>query len=602
MYELGIVGNCNASALISRKGDVEWMCLPRPDSEPVFGRLLDEKGGAFSITPVHPLASAQQEYVENTCVLLTRVTDARGNSYEITDFFPRFEQYNRVYRPLQFFRIVRPLAGTPRIRISVNPVRGWSREPAERTRGNSHIRFLGYSDQVRLTTSAPLSHVLEENELLLTETIYFSLTWGTPLEDDLPHVAQDFLVRTIDYWRGWVRECSIPTEFQKEVIRSAITLKLHCYEETGAILASVTTSLPEIPGEVRNWDYRFCWIRDAYFTVSALHRLGHFTETHGVLKFLLALLRSTEGNDLSPVYTVSGGLPLPELLHDNWQGAAGSGPVRSGNQAAEHVQNDVYGELLLALCPVFFDARFSDLRTPQLEADLRTLAHKCHSTLGQPDAGLWELRAGWKTHNFTTLMSWAGLERYERIVRFGLAKGDPVEARAMRDRAEAMLRASARDGVLTNSPVEDVTDSSLCLLSQLRFPDEPMIERTLAAIERELRAAGVPTSAGVSSAGAEAEASPFFFRYRYKDDFGNPVFPFLVCSFWYIEAIARQGEKHKARAMLQEVCASANHLGLFSEHFDHMHCAQTGNFPQCYSHVGLIHCAFAVSEAWDNVL
>jgi GH15 family glucan-1,4-alpha-glucosidase len=591
MYDLGIVGNCNASALVSREGEVVWMCLPRPDAPPVFGKLLDAAGGSFSIRPVHPLASAQQEYIENTCVLTTRITDTRGNSFEITDFFPRFEQYHRTYRPLQFFRIVRPLAGMPRVRLQAEPVLGWTKEHAERSRGNSHIRFLGYADQLRLTTSAPLTYILDSQEILLTEPLYFALTWGVPLEDDIGNVAQTFLSKTVDYWRGWVRGCAIPSQFQKEVIRSALTLKLHCYDETGAILASVSSSLPEIPGEVRNWDYRFCWIRDAYFTVSALHRLGHYDELMGVLKFLLALLRAHELNDLSPVYTVDGGLPLPELLHEGWAGHGGGRPVRSGNQAAEHVQNDVYGELLLALCPIFFDARFSDLRTPQLERDLRTLALKCHRTLGQSDAGLWELRAGWKVHNFTTLMSWAGLERYERIVRLGLAKGDAAEAATMRDEAAALLEAAAQGDVVTNAKGEDVTDASLCLLSTLRYPNERLVEGTLTAIAGELCARD-----------AFGAPSAFFFRYRYKDDFGNPAYPFLVCSFWYIEAIARQGRRQEARKLLEDVCRSANHLGLFSEHFDHLAGHQTGNFPQCYSHVGLIHCAFAVSEPWDAVL
>lgn len=591
MYELGIVGNCNASALVSREGEVMWMCMPRPDSEPLFGKLLDENGGSFSIKPVHPLASAQQEYIENTCILTTRITDVKGNSFEITDFFPRFDQYGRIYRPLQFFRIVRPLAGTPRIRVQCDPVLGWSKERAERSRGNSHIRYCGYSDQLRLTTSAPVTYLLDEQESLLSETLYFAFSWGVPLEDDIRTVAQSFLSKTIDCWRLWVRNCSIPSQFQKQVIRSALTLKLHCYEETGAILASVSSSLPEIPGEVRNWDYRFCWIRDAYFTVSALHRLGHFDELMGVLKFLLALLRSHEQGELAPVYTVDGALPLPELQHENWSGHHGSLPVRSGNQAAEHIQNDVYGELLLALCPIFFDDRFSDLRTPQLERDLRTLALKCHETLGQPDAGLWELRSGWKVHNFTTLMSWAGLERYERIVRQGLAKGDAKEALQMRNNAAALLEASARGGVLTNAKEEDVTDSSLCLLSTLRYPNTKLVEDTLKAIEKELR---VNDSNG--------DPTAFFFRYRYKDDFGNPAHPFLVCSFWYVEAIAHLGEKEKACKLLTEVTNAANHLGLFSEHFDQKKALQTGNFPQCYSHVGLIHCAFAVSEPWENVL
>ncbi|MBP8257993.1 MAG: glycoside hydrolase family 15 protein, partial [Opitutaceae bacterium] len=309
MYPYGLIGNCHVSAHIHESGSVDWLCLPRPDSDPVFGRILDPEGGHFSISS--PTSSAQvkttQRYLPNTNILVTEVSTSKGDTFRITDFCPRFEQYGRVYRPAALFRIVEPLAGTPSIRVSCRPVTGWGKEYARGMRGNSHVRYDIRGEYLRLLTNMPLTYLYEERPFALTEKTYFALTWGLGIEDDLAKVSHEFLDQTTRYWRMWVKHCSIPVLHQEEVIRSALALKLHCYEDTGAILAALTTSLPEEPGGPRNWDYRYCWLRDAYFSLTAFHNPGHFEEMEGFLKFLLNIAYTHEHSRerLAPVYTLS---------------------------------------------------------------------------------------------------------------------------------------------------------------------------------------------------------------------------------------------------------------------------------------------------------
>ncbi len=278
------------SALVSEMGSIDWLCLPRPDSPPVLGKLLDPEGGHFSVEAMGEY-SGSQSYLPNTTILITTLTGKDGSQFKITDFCPRFYLHGRMYRPMMLFRIVEPVAGSVSLKVRCKPVNGWEKEYLHPTRGNSHLRYEYGGDDLRLTTNMPLTYLCEETAFSLKEPLYFALTCGLGVEDDLVSVAKRFLVQTTEYWNTWVKHCSIPTLYQKETIRSALTLKLHCYEDTGAILAALTTSLPEEAGSTRNWDYRFCWLRDAYFVLSAFHKLGHFEEMEGFLKFLISIKR-----------------------------------------------------------------------------------------------------------------------------------------------------------------------------------------------------------------------------------------------------------------------------------------------------------------------
>jgi GH15 family glucan-1,4-alpha-glucosidase len=248
MYKYGLIGNCQVSALISEAGSIDWLCMPRPDSPPIFGKLLDPDGGHFSIEPTEEYTS-KQEYMTNTNVLVTTITTKSGAEFRIKDFAPRFMQYNRQYRPLAVFRIIEPVKGASTIQVRVNPVSGWDKKVVKPVRGNSHLRYHIGNDVMRLITNMPLTYLYETIPFSLTETIYFGLTWSFGIEDDLIDITNDFYRKTVSYWRKWVQRCSIPSLYQKETIRSALALKLHCYEDTGAILASISTSLPEEKGQ-----------------------------------------------------------------------------------------------------------------------------------------------------------------------------------------------------------------------------------------------------------------------------------------------------------------------------------------------------------------
>lgn len=325
MYPYGLIGNCQVSALVSMTGSVDWMCVPRPDSPPVFGRLLDPDGGHFSITSPAPADEVQtaQRYIQNTNILITTISLSNGDAFQITDFCPRFLQYGRMYRPAALFRIVEPISGTPSVLVSCKPVAGWSKEPVRPQRGSSHLRYDVNGDTMRLLTNMPLTYLAEEHPVAvaLTQPLYFGLSWSLGIEDDLVKVTHEFLEQTTRYWLTWVKNSSVPLLFQQEVIRSALTLKLQCYEDTGAILAAPTTSLPEQFGGTRNWDYRYCWLRDSYYALTAFHNLGHFEEMEAFLTFLLNIAHAHEHSRdrLRPVYTLSQGMPLPETEHRNWK-------------------------------------------------------------------------------------------------------------------------------------------------------------------------------------------------------------------------------------------------------------------------------------------
>ena len=594
MYPYGLVGNCQMSALIGSNGSVEWLCAPRPDSPPVFGRLLDPEGGHFAITSLAPREdiSSHQRYLPNTNILLTTVTLPSGDVFQITDFCPRFEQYGRMYRPAALFRMVEPLQGTPAVRVSCRPVSGWEKRPVQPVRGSNHVRYEIRDEVLRLLTNMPMTYLCDETPVALTQKFYFALTWGLGIEDDLVKVTHDFLEQTTRYWRGWVKHCSVPLLHQQAVIRSALTLKLHCFEDTGAILAALTTSLPEQPGERRNWDYRYCWLRDAYFALTAFHNLGHYEEMEAFLKFLLNIAHTHEHSRdrLRPVYTLSQGLPLPETDHPNWAGFGGNAPVRHFNQAADQVQNDAYGEMILTFTPILFDDRFVDLRTKDLDGLLSHLAQLCIRSIGQADAGLWELRNGWQEHAFTNLLCWAGLERLERLTLSGRLTTLSLDLTGARVRAAEALLRSVHNGAVRNGPSDRSFDAALAQLPILGYPDRQLCESTVLYIASEL---------SIRDAGGE---TGFFYRYVRKDDFGKPESAFVICSFWIAQAYARLGRSTEAQSILDRVLTAANHVGLFSEHYLPVSNIQCGNFPQAYSHVGLINAAFAASPPWSDVL
>ena len=584
--QLGLIGNCQFSALVARSGEVVWACLPRFDSEPVFARLLDaERGGGFLVGPADG-ALGTQRYRENTNVLETTFRSADG-VFRVLDFAPRFLQKERAFRPTMLFRVLEPLEGSPRVVVRCDPVLGWSRRPPERLEGSNHVRFEGYERPLRLTTDVPLAY-LHGSPFVLTERRHLVLTWGPPLEDALAPVSARFLVETERYWQRWVKHCNIPPLHQDVVIRSALALKLHCYEDTGAIVAAMTTSIPEAPGSARTWDYRYCWLRDSYYVLGALRLLGHFEERESFVQFLLDVAGGAPDLALRPLYRVDGRWDLAETILPEWPGYAGHAPVRVGNQAVEHVQNDVFGELVLALAPVFLDQRFRAEQTPAVLDLLVRLARKGVATAGTPDAGIWEYRREWQPQTFSSLMGWAAADRMHAVAtRHACALAPEFAAAAARIHAEIVARAwSAERGAFVGSYGGNDLDASLLQMASLRFlpRGDARLLSTIETIARELDQEG------------------WVQRYRLDDGFGRPEVAFVLCTLWYVEALAVVGRQAEAEVVLERVLGVLSPLGLVSEDVDPRGGRMWGNFPQAYSHVGLIHAAFASSPRWGEVV
>ena len=583
---LGIIGNCQFSALCANDGDIVWCCLPRFDSEPLFSSLLDSnRGGRFLVGPADGGVGTQR-YVDNTNVLETTFVRPDG-SFRVVDFAPRFAQYDRFFRPTMIVRVVEPLEGTPRVRVVCEPKLGWSGEPPVRTHGSNHVRFEGFESQVRLTTDIPISY-LGGRASALTERRHLVLTWGAPVEESLPSLASRFREQTMAYWRRWVKHCRVPPLFQAEVIRSALALKLHCFEDTGAIVAATTTSIPEAPGSGRTWDYRYCWLRDAYYVLDALRLLGHFEERERFVQFLLEIVAAKPSLDLAPLYRVDGASDLAEREEPGWAGYAGHGPVRVGNAAALHQQNDIFGEMVLALAPVFLDDRFREEQSKEALGLVEALARKAIAVAGQPDAGIWEYRTAWTPQTFSSVMCWAGADRMAKVAeRHAPDRAAGYRAAAARIREEVLARAwdATRPSLVSTYGGKDL-DAALLQLAPLRFlaPGDDRLRATIDAVRKELA------------------TEEWLFRYRADDGFGAPTVAFVICTFWLVEALAATGRLEEARLAFERARSALSPLGLLSEDYDTANRRMWGNFPQAYSHVGLIHAAFVASPRWEDIL
>lgn len=587
--DLGIIGNSVIAALIDRQARIVWHCAPRLDGDPVFCDLLSPKiegDGHFSIE-LRGLQQTSQHYVENTAVLVTVLTDANGASIRITDFCPRFKQYDRTYRPAMLIRRIEPLSGTPVVRVRIRPLFDYGMSQPSRTLGSNHIRFTVPGAALRLTTDAPIAFVDAESEFALTHPMTLVLGPDESFTASITHMAREFQERTIEYWIEWVRYLSVPFEWQEAVIRAAITLKLCAYEETGAILAALTTSIPEAADTPRNWDYRFCWMRDAYFVVQALNRLGATKTMEDFLRYITTTVALHPDIELQPVYGLDPAASLEELTMPGLAGYRGMGPVRKGNAAFSQRQNDTYGSIVLAVAQMFFDKRLPRRGDIALFEQLEGLGEKAAALALTPDAGLWEFRGRARVHTHSAAMCWAACRRLSKIA--GLLG---LEARSgyWRDHAERIRKAILEHAwnQKLNSFVESFDgedlDASLLLLQEIGFlgADDPRFRGTVEAIGRHLK------------------RGSHLMRYVAPDDFGLPHNAFSICTFWYVDALAAIGRRDEARQMFEGLLASRNHLGLLSEDIDTVTGELWGNFPQTYSMVGLIVCAMRLSKSWEE--
>ncbi|MFT5641055.1 MAG: GH15 family glucan-1,4-alpha-glucosidase [Cyclobacteriaceae bacterium] len=584
-YDFGVIGNCAFTAHIHKDTNVSWMCWPKFDSSFIFGRLLDdEKGGEFTVKPITEKFESNQFYIENTNILRTEITSGQ-DKYCVTDFAPRFYKTDRYYRPLMMIRKIERLAGEPRIHVKCEPKGEYGAVTPEPSLGSNHIRFLGLDSHVRLTTNISLNYITENRSFVLNETKYLVLTYGPPLEASLEETVENFLTSTTSYWRNWIKTASIVNFYQREAIRSALVLKIHQYEDTGAIIAATTTSLPESPGSTRNWDYRYCWMRDTYYTLNAFNNIGHFEESE---KYFHYILNTTieEDSRYQPLYGITGKKLLDER-EINLKGYQGNQPVRIGNQAYTHIQNDVYGQVLISLLPLYVDNRiiFTE-RFDSSELIMKTL-NMIEKTFDEQDAGLWEFRNLTQQHCYTYLFHWAGSSAAVKMAKVLKNEAMGNKAISLMKRSAAMIEKCyipAQKGYSQAIGVErmDASTIQLIMMNYLNGNTEQAKDH-LKALEKELHA-----------------GNGLFYRYKHQDDFGEPETTFLICAFWYVEALACVGRLDDAVKYFENIISYSNHVGLLSEDVKESDGSMWGNFPQAYSHVGLLNAATRIAKKLDR--
>jgi GH15 family glucan-1,4-alpha-glucosidase len=593
--ELGVIGNGSVAALIDSHARIVWCCLPRFDDDASFCALLSPTtdGGDWSIE-LEDFDHAEQYYLQNTAVLVTRLFSRHGDAVEIIDFAPRHRANGRLYHPVMLARRVSPISGSPRIRVRLRPLCDYGARVAPTTSGSNHIRYLLSSVVQRLTSDVATPLIERGLPFGLDRPAHFIFGPDETLSESPAVFFHLMLERTLEYWREWVRYLSVPYEWQDAVIRAAITLKLCQYEATGAIVAALTTSIPESAGTARNWDYRYCWLRDAAFTVRALNRLGATRTMEEYIRYVFNLIAAqpdpeTGDAEIGPVFGITFERELTERQVPSLAGYRGMGPVRVGNDAWRQRQNDVYGSVVLASAQLFFDRRLEHRGDKLTFQRLERMGALALRTAEQPDAGLWEFRGRAAVHTYSAAMCWAACDRLAHIAtELGLddrARYWHEEAVQLHARIEARAWNAAL-GHFVDAYDGKHLDASLLLLADIGFV-EPMDPRFIATVD---------------AIGAALGRGEYLFRYIAPDDFGAPETSFNICTFWYIEALAATGRKDRARAMFEHMLKKRTALGLLSEDLAPDSGEHWGNYPQTYSLVGLIQAAMRLSRRWEDAL
>lgn len=594
--DLALIGNCTVAALIDQRAEMTWACLPRFDSDATFCSLLRARNGGdktndfgYYAIDLVDFARAEQRYLDNTAILITRLHDKHGGIVEVTDFAPRFGHYGRMFRPMTLVRTLQKISGSPRVIVRLRPASDFGSLQPSVTWGSNHIRYVGTNMVLRLTTDASITAIQDESAFFLEDKVTLILGPDESLHEAVNEVGRRFLHDTTNYWLEWVRSLAIPFEWQDAVIRAAITLKLNAYDDTGAIVAAVTTSIPEAEGSSRNWDYRYCWLRDGYFVVNALNRLGATRTMERYLGYILNVAAGTGDAPLQPVYAIDGKAKLEETEITALPGYRGNGPVRIGNLAYQQIQHDVYGSAILAATHVFFDQRLARRGDEALFRRLEPLGERAAVVYDKPDAGLWELRGSARVHTFSSVMCWAACDRLARIADHLGLRERHIYWHAQAERIHHAISAHAwneRRGCFVSTWGGEAMDASLLLLAEVGFLDvaDQRFAVTVAAVEQDLR------------------RGDFIFRYVEEDDFGKPENAFIVCTFWYVNALSALGRRDEARALFEILLSKRNRHGLLAEHIDTTTGEQWGNFVQTYSMVGLINSAIRLSLRWDQAL
>jgi GH15 family glucan-1,4-alpha-glucosidase len=577
----GAIGNGRVIALVGPDTSIDWLCLPRFDSPSLFARLLDqERGGSWSFKPLDDWRTSCA-YVRNTNVLRTEIETADGR-LEIFDFAPRRLQGLKVDAPIEVCRLVRPLTGTPRMRVHFDPRPDYSRAQSEVVASGRGVEVVGGPSRLYLSTNVPAPYILDGSAIRIDRPTFFTLSAGKPPTIGSGPDAETALEETIRGWRLWAKTTALPSFAAEAVLRSALCLKLHAYTDTGAIIAAATTSIPEALGSGRTWDYRFCWLRDAAFVVEALRRLSHLAEGEAFVRFLRDM---ADAGPLQPMFGITGKRDLHEEILDSLRGYDGVGPVRIGNAAYVQRQHDVDGEMVLCLETILTDPRIV-WEDPSLAPLLGRLVEGAIASYDVVDTGLWEYRTQPRHYTFSKAMCWVAANRGAELATFLGEHSSAARWQAWADtvRPELLKRAYNEElGFFTQAFEGQYPDASNLLLPALGLldPADPRFRSTVRAYERELAPDGL------------------MLRYKHLDDCGHTTSAFSICSFWWVEALAMMGEVDDAVALFRRLERYANPLGLFSEDIDPATGALLGNFPQAYTHVGLIHAAITIGEILD---
>ena len=584
----GVIGNCRTAALISERGSIEWLCFPDFDSPSVFAALLDRtKGGSFGFDVPDGYA-VRQSYVPHTNILSTRFASDEGE-FEVLDYMPCYRSFEKEhYLPAELYRYIHFVKGRPRFRIRYDPAPNYAQGEVRIRRTAGFIESYSSADnkdRQYLYSSIPLQAVAGREEIRLEKDEFLLLSYNEKvIPIDIEREKIEYC-RTLVYWHNWTNRTRQYTCYNEVVERSMLVLKLLSYYN-GAMLAALTTSLPETEGEVRNWDYRFCWLRDASMSIETMFRVGHTGAARRFMKFIQSSFMSR--HDYQIMYGIRGERKLTEVILEHLDGYKGSKPVRIGNDAYHQKQNDSFGYLMdlvwqyYRLMPGTLD-EIEDM-WEMVKSILATVAEEWRN----PDKGIWEIRGEEQHFVSSKVMCWVALDRGARIA----AKlGKEEFAARWREEAEAIRRDVMEHG--WKSEIQSFSqaygnlalDSSLLLMEPYGFiaANDPHYRKTVEAVRKALFRKGL------------------MYRYNSEDDFGVPSSAFTMCTFWLIRALFVTGQHNEAKTLFSQVLRYGNHLGLFSEHLDFDTKEQLGNFPQAYSHLAIVNTALLFAEEKERL-
>ena len=573
-------GNGRILGLVSPTAAIDWLCLPRFDSPSVFARLLDrERGGAFRVLVDGAEVRGELEYLRNTNVARVRF-ERDDAAWEVIDFAPRLPDGLAPTSPIECIRLLRPLRGHPRLTLDLDLRPDYARaQPTWQPAGDGFVVH-GAAAPLQVNSNLPTEYLANRQAFALAEPVFVSVHYGPRAQPIDLATALHQLELTVNGWRAWAKTCALPDFAPAAVLRSALCLKLHAYEDTGAIIAAATTSIPEALDSDRTWDYRYCWLRDAAFVAEALRRLSHLAEGEQLIRYLRDVV---ESGPIQPLYGIGGERDLPEEILPHLSGFGGVGPVRIGNAASIQSQHDLMGEVVLCLETILTDPRVVVDDPTSYFPLVRRLVELAIERAPIPDTGIWEYRSMLKLHTFSRAMCWAAMARGAILARrLGFAaEAERWEVHAAQERETVLSRGfNGTLGCFTQALDGRHPDASNLLLPTIGILDarDPRFVCTVDYYQQHLTRHGL------------------MFRYLNADDVGVPTSAFTICSFWHAEALALMGRLEEAVSLFERLMSYANGVGLFSEDVDPDSGALLGNFPQAYTHVGLVHAATTIGE------